>query len=435
MNIFENFNLELGGFANEILLASPYKLQNVDFSSSPLNTKYLNKQLRALIPIEDLRSTGSFFTCDELGDRATSLFRNDIKNAKLIFDPACGAGNLLITCSKKLPINKNSLLGTLTSWGNKLAGYDIHKEFIEAAKIRLILEAVQRGAVPDVNDIKQLKLLLPFIRVGDSLKEKTFLKKASHIIINPPYCKVPLPKSSSWGNGSGNSAALFLEECVMNSNEGTEIVAILPDVLRSGSRYKKWRKLISRYVKINLKLVGKFDAKTDVDVFLLFAKRFNRVETKQTWINRIDSSKIKTISNYFTVSTGPVVPYRDKNEGPEYIYISPGILAGIADINANQLDAKRKYTGTVFTPPFVVIRRTSSPSDRPRTRATIVRGASPVAVENHLVVLKPLSGDVQDCKELFKILADPATDDFLNSRIRCRHLTVSAIKEIPWIDK
>jgi len=30
-------------------------------------------------------------------------------------------------------------------------------------------------------------------------------------------------------------------------------------------------------------------------------------------------------------------------------------------------------------------------------------------------------------------LAKPAIDDFLNQRIRCRHLTVSAIKEIPWI--
>jgi len=87
----------------------------------------------------------------------------------------------------------------------------------------------------------------------------------------------------------------------------------------------------------------------------------------------------------------------------------------------------------VISPPFVVIRRTSSPSDNPRARATIIRGNQSVAVENHLIALKPKSGYVRDCQKLTKMLAKPATDIFLNQRIRCRHLTVSAVKDIPWI--
>ncbi len=433
MNNFGRFNHELGLFADELLLASPHILESMDFSTSPLNAQYLNKQLRALVPIEELRSAGSFFTCDELGATASNCFKGNLNKPSLIFDPACGVGNLLIACSKKMDVNHDSLIDTLSNWGMKLAGCDIHKEFIEAAKIRLILEAVKRGVTPDSNNIEQLKSMFHFIKVQDSLKEKSLFETASHIIINPPYFKTHLPESCKWGTGTGNSAAVFMEKCIKHSQKGTQIVAILPDVLRSGTRYKKWRGLISKTTKLDLKLVGRFDAKTDVDVFLLFGEKVDGKQSNSAFIKQAASIHNKTIKDCFLVSTGPVVPYRDKEEGPEFCYISPGLLAGKVNIHTDQITSRRKYPGTLFLPPFVVVRRTSSPSDNPRARATIIRGNQLVAVENHLIVLKPESGYVQDCKKLIKVLANPVTDNFLNHRIRCRHLTVSAIKDIPLI--
>ena len=432
MNKFATFNHELGTFADEMLFASPKVLRKVDFSISPLSTQHLNTQLRNLIPIDDLRSAGSFFTCDKLGLTALDYFIGNLRDATLILDPACGAGNLLIACSKKLPVKRNSLLDTLTAWGTKLAGFDIHKEFVEATKIRLILEAISRGATPDSRNIKQLKSMFSFIKVQDGLKKNSIFESASHIIINPPYCKMLLPETCAWGNGNINSAAVFLEKCIENSKKGTQIVAILPDVLRSGSRYEKWREFISYNAKINLKIIGRFDSKTDVDVFLLCGKIRAGQTTKSFWAEQTVSNNI-TIEDYFIVSTGQVVPYRDKEEGPTFCYISPSILTGQVDLHTNNITFKRQYSGTVAVPPFVVIRRTSSPSDVPRARGTIIRGNQPVAVENHLVILKPKSGYVRDCKKLLNVLANPITDDFLNIRIRCRHLTVSAIKNIPWI--
>jgi len=433
MNNFAIFNNTLGKFASEILFASQQVLRNLDFSKSPLNTQYLNNQLRQLIPIEELRSAGSFFTCDELGITATNFFEDNLQNAHLILDPACGAGNLLLACSKKLPLIKDSLLGTLSIWGRKLAGLDIHKEFIEATKIRLILEAISRGAQPDTTDINQLISMFPFITVKDFFQMHPITENVTHIIINPPFYMMPSSRHCDWGRGKINSAAVFLEICIKYFPIGTHIVAILPDVLRSGSRYKKWRELISRNAEFDLKVIGRFDSKTDVDVFLLYAKIKREQPEKSFWIKKTNSTK--TIEKYFSVINGHVVPYRDKQDGPSYCYISPSILSGCADIHTNEIITKRQYLGTVVRPPFVVIRRTSSPSDTPRARATLIRGNQPVAVENHLVILKPKSGTIKDCNKLINILSNPETDNFLNIRIRCRHLTVAAIKEIPWVEE
>lgn len=432
MNNFAIFNNELGAFADKMLLRSSYVLENTNFATSPLNTQYLNNQLRTLVPIEELRSAGLFFTGDELGTTASNYFTGSLNQASLIFDPACGAGNLLIACSKKLPVNRNSLLDTLANWGERLAGADIHEEFVEATKTRLVLEAIKRGATPDSIDIECLKSMFSNINVQDSLKEDALFESASHIIINPPYCKMRLPKTCDWGAGTGNSAAVFIERCIVYSQQGTQIVAILPDVLRSGSRYRRWREFVSENAKIDLNIVGRFDAKTDVDVFLLFGE-IGGDQTKSPWIKQPDDTHHKTIEDYFTVSTGAVVPYRDKEKGAAFCYISPSLLAGKINIHTDKITARRRYPGTVISPPFVVVRRTSSPSDNPRARATIILGNQLVAVENHLIALKPKSGYVRDCQKLTKMLAKPATDDFLNQRIRCRHLTVSAIKDIPWI--
>jgi hypothetical protein len=83
-------------------------------------------------------------------------------------------------------------------------------------------------------------------------------------------------------------------------------------------------------------------------------------------------------------------------------------------------------------PPFVAIRRTSRPGDRHRAIGTLITALQPVAVENHLIALRPKDGTVKACRELLYSLKDDRTTHWLDERIRCRHLTVAALNELPW---
>jgi hypothetical protein len=55
-----------------------------------------------------------------------------------------------------------------------------------------------------------------------------------------------------------------------------------------------------------------------------------------------------------------------------------------------------------------------------------------VAVDNHLLVLEPKAE--RGIEELVQVLRRPETTEWLNQRIRCRHLTVDAVNQIPWHD-
>jgi hypothetical protein len=91
----------------------------------------------------------------------------------------------------------------------------------------------------------------------------------------------------------------------------------------------------------------------------------------------------------------------------------------------------RQYRGRVYNTPFVAIRRTSRPGHPYRATATIISGKTPVAVENHLIVCQPKNNTLKMCKALLAHLKTAMTNKFLDERIRCRHLTVGAIQEIP----
>jgi hypothetical protein len=55
-----------------------------------------------------------------------------------------------------------------------------------------------------------------------------------------------------------------------------------------------------------------------------------------------------------------------------------------------------------------------------------------VAVENHLIVFLPKNNKLSECKRLLRVLKSRKTDQWLNNRIRCRHLTVRSLNELPW---
>ncbi|MFI6652835.1 transposase [Streptomyces sp. NPDC050529] len=62
----------------------------------------------------------------------------------------------------------------------------------------------------------------------------------------------------------------------------------------------------------------------------------------------------------------------------------------------------------------------------------LVVGDEPMAVDNHLIVAGPKSAGIDRCRELLRVLERPETAKWLDERIRCRHLTVTAIRSLPW---
>lgn len=422
MNAFSEYNLRLTELFHEVILGNLTVQTELNLTADMVAC-----ELRRIIPIDNLRESGSFFTGDVLADKATTF----VKNPKCILDPACGAGSLLTAFSKILPVEK-TLAITLREWGRVLHGCDLFPEFVEATKLRIILEAIGRGVELNGDSLDELKDLLYGIKQGDGF-DLIPSKECTHVLMNPPFRFVLAPLDCHWAGGKVNEAALFVEHYLKQLQENSTLVAILPEVLRSGTRYIKWRGWIEDNFGAEVILNGRFDSRTDVDVFLLVASRIfadkpakNRID----WKTQVDEPSDITVGSLFDVRVGPVVPYRDEIYGREYPFISPSNLPRWEIVN--EFEERCGYAGTKISPPFVAIRRTSSPSDRDRAVATIVTGKEPIAVENHIIVASPRKGGLQACRKLLKLLRSEETNRFLNCRIRCRHLTVGAVKDINW---
>jgi hypothetical protein len=375
-------------------------------------------ELRSLVSLEDRRSCGAFFTDTTLGLKVLNSYKLSFGEKVRFYDPACGAGNLLISIKshfeKILSKNKVNL---------EVFGTDIHSEFIEASKLRLsIFDILNQNPITNYSE--------QFI-VTDGLQPNKFYESATHIFTNPPFNQLKAPRNIKWASGKVSAAALFIDTIIKNTNAGTEIIAILPDVLRSGSRYEKWRAYVSKYCKIeNIKLLGQFDSFTDIDVFSVLLKKRNTIFEKSN--NYWNTSKVNPskLSDFFKISVGTVVDNRDPHEGIIRPYIISKGLEGWKELT--HTDLKRKHKGKTIESPFVVIKRTSRHGDNHRAVATLVIIPEPVYVDNHLIVLKPLKGGIKACKKLLKALKSTSIDDWINDRIRCRHLTVKVVAEIPF---
>ena len=344
----------------------------------------------------------------------------------MIVDPTCGAGNLLIECSRHLDVDKK-LSSTLKKWGTVLCGYDIHKTFVEAAKLRLIIEALSRGAEKDCSLDEALRFL-PNIEVADVMSlDRSTLKNATHVVMNPPFSLWDSPQKGFWKKGKVNAAGIVFEHIANILPKMCQVSAILPDVLRSGSRYSNWREYVSCTIYGTCEIYGRFSNKADVDVFLLYGEVDSYQAYKIKWYDIIKTEAI--LSDYYNVCVGSLVAYRDPMIGESRPFIQPKSAPAWGVIK--EFSEYRKYSGKVYKPPFVVVRRTSSPSDKHRAVGTIVQGRELVAVENHMLVVQPIDGSLSSCRQLLKLLKLSETNDFLNNRIRLRHLTVGVLKQIP----
>ncbi|MCE9891424.1 SAM-dependent methyltransferase, partial [Kluyvera intermedia] len=385
--------------------------------------------LRSNESINTLRESGVFFTGEELSADCARRISHTLQRDSKIVDPCCGAGNLLIALSKHLPVEE-TLSDTLIMWNSMLHGYDLYEDFIYAAKLRLVLEAIRRGVVVDEINIDKNVNRLKNIKPLDFLSQNGSCEKYTHVIINPPYNQSFLKEYKYWCGGKVNLAAVFIDKIIASSLSDMHLVAILPDVLRSGTRYEKWREEIGRLISGEVIMRGRFDSKTDVDVFILDCHVKENTNGIQ-WVNRHNDFS-SVISDYFSVSIGRVVPYRDEEVGNNHKYIFPGLLKSWDKICSSDIISKRKHKSVPIQPPFITIKRTSSPKDKNRAGAHLIYGSEPVFVENHLIIVKPFDDDINTCEKLLTQLKSYQVNSFLNDVIRCRHLTVKVVKEIPF---
>ncbi|QQV77310.1 hypothetical protein H5J25_00200 [Sphingomonas aliaeris] len=381
------------------------------------------KAFRQSVSLEDRRELGAFFSGPELSRELARALRTRLPEGGLVLDPTCGIGDLLIAYAEKLPL-AGSLNETIENWGRRLAGIDQREDLVAMTKARLVALARSRGRF--TAPIAAVDGLFPDIIVGDMRRETELIARADGILFNPPFGGVSDHDISGWGMGKLSAAAILLDAILEARAPDVVIAAVLPDVLRSGSRYRRFRERITGMgVSGGFRSHGRFDAWTDVDVFTTLLAP----EPGPLWASP-PSSKRK-VGDRFTVRVGPVVPHRHEQKGQWQRFICARTVPAWAE--AFTPGASRRFKGTLFQPPFVVVRRTSSPSDRKRAVGAIIVGERPVAVENHLIVLIPDDGRYETCNELLSILGADGTTDYLNDLIRCRHLTTGSVTSIPWL--
>lgn len=386
--------------------------------------------LRELIPLATLRSMGSFFTSSQMAEVLWEGAIDTLKSDSVVVDPACGAGDLLIPAVRRLLD-----LGAGTAVAKQVRGIDLESGFVAAARARLELSAKLANPALGVTDFEQIETHDFF---EDTAK---VLEGATHVVMNPPFITMDAPEGCTWGNKGINAAALFLDLCIQYCTPGTRIIAILPEVFRSGSRYLRWRMNVEDHsTQLSIKTLGQFDASTDIDVFRLealvgepSAPTFRVGESRTVWHPDLPTQRAdqETLSDYCQINVGPVVPHRHPDEGRPFPFVAARGLPAWAIIDS--ISTTRGFKGRKHQGPFVVVRRTSRPGEVHRARATVVASTKEVAVENHLLVLTPLDGTLDTCLKISSLLAMPETTEYLNKRIKCRHLTVGALLELPWI--
>ena len=430
MNIYSSYNIQLEELAQRILSSSKGLFENRDAVERILDGEPSDR-LRELVPIWEQRKSGAFFTPVDLAMNVGALVKDTFTSNSIISDIACGVGDLLIACLTPIgPSPKASQI--ISDWNRQVRGHDIHQEFVTTTKLRLLFHALKQASLIDLAPIENTHHLFPEIELGNGLSSFSTVSESTHLVINPPFSQMPAPKDCGWASGKVNTAAIFLEFCIRHAQPGTHIVAVLPDVLRSGSRYQKWRRFVEANTKLNhIEVYGRFSKWADVHVCILHAtvESTNEGDRNVEW-NSNSNPVGKSVGDLFNIRVGSVVDYRDPHEGETYLFAKPRELPPWKTVV--NITSRRKFKGQTFSPPFVVVRRTSRQEDSFRAVATIIDGNEHVAVENHLIVLTPKSGKMSDCHQLVTNLQIDKTNIWLNQHIQCRHLTLSALRDLPW---
>ena len=380
------------------------------------------------IPQARRAKLGAYFTPNELSECVIGARQARAMVSGVVLDPACGTGNLLVRVSEFLPVS-DCLRTTLGQWGEQLAGLDVEPLFVEACKLQLGISAILRGAT-SFSRIPDPRKMFPNIRRGSALKETSLYATADSIVANPPFARRVVPKHTRWGSGLSSVAPLFVDQMVEKCTPSTKMYLILPEVLRTGVRYRRWRSFVSQDCRIEqVEPCGQFAPNVDIDVFFLkLVRRMAQANPQPDWV-RAGNTSWMLVNDLFSVSVGPLVDYRSPKEGPYRPFVEAKTTAAWERIH--NPPGRRRFRGTIVQPPFVVVRRTSRPSHPFRAVGSIITGEKSVAVENHLIICRPYSGTLRDCRMLLNSLKCEKTNDWINLRSRCRHLSVGLLKRLP----
>ncbi len=378
------------------------------------------RAFRERVELDVRREAGAFFTGRAL---ANCLLADGLPEPRPLTDAAAGAGDLLLAAARQLPVG-HTVQATLRGWGHLLQARELDPVLVRAMRLRLALLAGERLDKPARIDEAALAELLPQISVGDGLRLN--YKQPVTLLLNPPFGSVM--EKLAWGEGRLGRAAVFTARCVEALPAGSMVRAILPDVLRSGSNYARWRAhMATMLASAEVKPYGQFDAWTDVDVFTLAA---TCSESRAPIVWWPEDEAEQRVEDRFEVRVGAVVPHRDPKQGEESPFICAQDLSGEREHLAGTV--RRRHEGRRFRAPFVAVRRTSRPAPGGRrVPATIVRCKDAVLAENHLLICRPRDGSLRSCRELVDLLASARAGAWLDARIRCRHLTVRALGELP----
>lgn len=372
---------------------------------------------------EKMSESGVYFSGKKLAKDLVAFSGIDFNEMKVLYDPACGAGDLLGASVENWSASE-SLSETLKTWENFIYGSDINKDFVLAAKLRIVLVALKLGARIDF-DLREIKKkYLRNIVLEDSVSSDRGFKLADVVIMNPPFHASEAGGGSIYKKGKVNSAALFLERAAGRTRENCSLIAIMPDVIRSGTRYETVRAVANAKWGGEVLCRGRFNKFADVDVFFMHG---DPLLSKGVFLEHERAPKV--VDDICSVNVGSVVPHRHPEEGREVAFVCAKTTK-IGEVKKRIL-SRRRFEGTLFYPPFVVVRRTSSPRDKLRAASSVILGERPVAVENHLLVVKPKINSSEECIRIMNYLHSSSVNDFLNQVICCRHLTVKSIKDIP----
>lgn len=375
-------------------------------------------QLRRRIPLETRREHGTFFTSGELAQRVWEPLLSTLSQTSIVLDPACGAGSLLFPAIRHLQRTFGAQKAV-----QQIRAADLQKVFVDATRSRVSAEL--RAAVP-----------IDSFKVEDFLTRSTLaLHKVTHVVMNPPFITTDRPPESQWANRRTNAAAVFVIQALRNMHSGAHLAAILPEVLRAGSSYAGWRsEVLSLSKSLEIEPVGLFDTNTNVDVFILRAIAGQEPSGREPGNFGMTLKSIHgKVGDNFKISVGAVVPHRTPDDAAMAPFLSARGLPAWDTLETVRTETPLR--ARLDTGPFVVIRRTSSPREQERVRASIVCDTRPIGVENHLIVAKPLTEGRAACEALLTNLRDPRTSEYMNERIRCRHLTVASVADIPWWDR
>jgi N-6 DNA methylase len=389
------------------------------------------QELRKLYTTDSLRNTGTYFTGSRLAHRLVNPLKAKLCSVEWVIDPACGAGDLLVACARHLPVHSD-LSTTLRDWGRKLAGFDVNPAFVDATRYRLALLALRRSKITNRSfDKSVLSAFFPHIRSESGLEDWKLPRRPSLIVVNPPFSYGEAKTDCGWGSGRVSQAALFIDSCVKNAAQGTRILAILPDVLRTGTRYERWRETIAEKSRIcAVRMGGRFDELTQINVFLLELEVHQSPKRRRfSWARPFKKDQ-RTVKDLFDIRVGPVVPFRLSGAGSWFPYAHLETLPPWQTVTT--LNQHIRFKGTTYKAPFVTIRRTSKSDCQFRCVGTIVASNASTAIENHLLVAIPHDKNLKTCKKLLALLKVNSTSEWMNKRICCRHLTVSSVGDLPW---